>query len=66
MHILSSKSEHDNGVVVVGPTTEEEMNKLKGHVNKRGQILDLSRDEISQLARDFKIDTLKIFRDNGL
>jgi len=66
MHILSSKSDHDNGTVIVGPTTEEEMNKLKGNVNRRGQILDLSRDEITQLSNDFKIDIVKIFKDNGL
>jgi hypothetical protein len=66
MHILSNTSEHDGGLVTVGPNTEEEMKVLQGNVNKRGQILDLSPDEITQLASDFKLDTLQIMRNHGL
>ena len=66
MHIISNKTEHNSGTVVIGPATDEEMNKLKGNVDKRGQILDLSDEEITGIANRFKLDTLRIMRNNGL
>lgn len=64
--IISNKSQHDSGLVTIGPATDEEMKKLEGNVKRKGQILDLSDEELSSLAKDFELDTLRIMRNNGL
>lgn len=66
MKIISNPAEHQSGIVTIGPSTDEEMKKLQGNVNRRGQILDLSNAEITQLTEIFKISTLRIIRDKGL
>ena len=66
MQIISTPAEHYSGLVTIGPSTDEEMKKLQGNVNRRGQILDLSNAEITQLTEIFKLSTLKIIRGKGL
>lgn len=66
MRIISSGSEHNNGIVTVGPGNETGMKILEGNVKKRGQILDLSSKEITELAQTFKLKTLNILERHGI
>ena len=66
IHILSNPSQHSQGVVVIGPNTDEEQKKMAGNEKRKGEILNLSDSEIKEIADMFKVDTLKVFRDNGL
>jgi hypothetical protein len=53
MGIISNASEHNSGYVTIGPREELQMKKLKGNVDRRGQILDLSDAEIRELNDRF-------------
>jgi hypothetical protein len=64
--ILSNNSQHNSGVVVIGPKTSEQMKKLEGNTKRKGTILDLSEKELIELAGTFKVDTLQILRNNGI
>jgi hypothetical protein len=51
--IKSDASEHSAGLVRIGATTEEDMKKLEGNTKRRGDILKLSRNEITELTNRF-------------
>lgn len=64
--IVSKKTEHNTGTVVIGAEKEEEKKKLEGNTKRKGTILDLSDSEIEELKHDFKLKTLYIIRNNGI
>ena len=64
--IISKNTEHNTGVVVIGAEKEEEKKKLEGNTHRKGTILDLSDSEVRTLANDFKLQTLRIIRNNGI
>lgn len=64
--IISKKTEHNTGTIVIGAEKEEEKKKLEGNTKREGTILDLSDSEIETLKHDFKLKTLYIIRNNGI
>ncbi len=44
----------------------EEKKKLEGNTKRKGEILDLRSSEIDTLMKDYSLDVLQIFRNNGL
>jgi len=64
--IISKKTEHNTGTVVIGAEKEEEKKKLEGNTKRKGTILDLSDSEIETLKQDFKLKTLYIIKTHGI
>jgi hypothetical protein len=64
--IISKSSEHGFGIVVIGAEQETEKKKLEGNTKRKGTILDLSDSEVRTLANDFKLQTLRVIRNNGI
>lgn len=61
--ITSSNTEHNNGVVILGATTEEDKIKLKSNTEKRGQILALNDSEIRTLTKIYMQKIKQFFRE---
>lgn len=61
--ITSSNTEHNNGVVILGATTDEDKIKLKANTEKRGQILALNDSEIKTLTDIYKQKIKQFFRE---
>lgn len=64
--VISNQSEHQKGIAVIGAKADEEKKVLAGNTKRRGDILDLSQKEIDELKSAYYIDTLQIFKNNGL
>lgn len=70
IHIISKRSDHDNGVVMIGALKDEENAKLyyntKRNERKGGKdILDLSDSEIKGLKEIYLNQFMIILRNNG-
>lgn len=66
INVISKKSDHDKGIAIIGAKDESEKKKLAGNTARRGDILDLSQKEIDDLMNTFHLDTLKVFKENGI
>jgi hypothetical protein len=66
INVISKQGDHQRGVAIIGARQETEKRKLEGNTKRRGNILDLSRQEIDQLKKDYNLQVLQIFRNNGL
>ena len=64
--IVSANSEHNQGVVRIGATTDEDKKKLEGNTKRKGDILKLSQSELSELTDIFDIGLTQIFERHGL
>ena len=70
IHIISKKSDHDNGVVMIGALRNEENDKLyyntKRNERKGGrEILDLSDNEIKDLKEIYLTSFMIALRNSG-
>jgi len=64
--LISSTSNHKQGVAIIGARLDEEKKKLAANTKRKGEILDLSQKEIEGLQRRYNLQVLKIFKENGL
>ena len=64
--VISNNSDHTKGVVIIGAKKDEEKKKLSGNTQRKGDILDLSIKEQDELMKRFNLETLNIFKENGL
>lgn len=64
--IISNTSEHQAGVVKIGAKREDNNEKLEGNTKRKGEILKLSEEEITQLEQDFSVGLKQIFTQIGL
>ena len=66
INVISKDSDHKRGVAIIGAKQEMEKKKLSGNTKRRGDILDLSPKEIYKLYQTYNLNSIKIFRQNGL
>jgi hypothetical protein len=66
INVISKQSDHQRGVAIIGARNAKYKDILSGNTKRKGDILDLSRQEIEQLKTSYNIGVLKIFRNNGL
>ena len=66
INIISKGPDHNGGTVIIGAKQEIEKKKLAGNTKRRGDILNLRTKEIDDLMLTYKLQTLQIFRNNGL
>lgn len=64
--IKSDQSEHSNGVVRIGATTEEDNKILEGNTKRRGDILKLSKNEIESIRKSFAVNITQSIERAGL
>lgn len=64
--LISNRSDHANGIAIIGTKDKESNDKLSGNTKRKGDILDLSRAEIIILEKEYGIGVLQIFKENGL
>lgn len=66
INLISKQGDHQKGTVIIGARKEEEKKKLTGNTKRKGDILDLNPKEINDLYESYHLNTLQIFRNNGL
>lgn len=66
INLVSKQGDHQKGTVIIGARKEEEKKKLAGNTKRKGDILDLNPKEINDLYESYHLNTLQIFRNNGL
>jgi len=66
VNVISTTGDHNKGISIIGSKTEEGNDKLAGNTEKRGDILDLSQKEIADISLAYSLNTIKIFKKNGL
>lgn len=64
--IKSDQSEHNQGIVRIGATTEEDNKKLEGNTKRRGDILKLSKSEIENINHSFAMNITQSIERAGL
>lgn len=64
--IISNNSEHNQGTVRIGATTEEDNKKLEGNTKRRTDILKLSQKEIDNLIKSYSMNIQQIINKQGL
>ena len=64
--IKSDQSEHSNGVVRIGATTDEDNKKLEGNTRRKGDILKLSANEIESIRKSFAVNIEQSIEKVGL
>lgn len=64
--LVSPKSELNKGIAVIKATQDIEKKKLKGNTERFGEILGLSKKEISEITADYENGIMNIFRKNQL
>ena len=64
--IKSDQSEHSNGVVRIGATTDEDNKKLEGNTRRKGDILKLSANEIESIRKSFAVNITQSIERAGL
>lgn len=64
--IKSDQSEHSNGVVRIGATTDEDNKKLEGNTRRKGDILKLSANEIESISKSFAMNIEQSIEKVGL
>ena len=66
INVISTTGDHNKGIAMIGSKTEEGNDKLAGNTERRGDILDLSQKEIAEISQALNLNTIKIFKKNGL
>mgnify|MGYP006921349274 CR=1 FL=1 len=66
INVISKQSDHAKGIAIIGAKKDSEKRKLEGNTKRKGDILDLSLSEINELKRDYNLEVLNIFKNNGL
>jgi hypothetical protein len=66
INVISSASDHAQGMAIIGAKEVQEKKKLEGNTARKGEILDLSQKEIDYLLGQYNLQVLKVFKDNGL
>jgi len=61
--IISSNTQHNNGVVVLGASTDENKKVLAGNTERKGQILALNNEEVRLLTNIYKKKIKQFFRE---
>lgn len=64
--LISNAQDHNNGEAKIGAKNTEINEILEGNTKRRGDILDLSDKEVTELKQMYNIGTLKILKSNGL
>ena len=64
--LVSSNSEHNQGIARIAATTDEDKKKLEGNTKRKGDILKLSQSELGELTDIFDIGLTQIFERHGL
>lgn len=64
--LISSPADHNSGMAVIGAKNTETNDILEGNTKRRGDILDLSKEEINELKDKYNLGMLKILKQNGL
>lgn len=65
INVVSGDDEHKIGRARISTLSEEEMKKLAGNTERKGEILDLSSDEIDTLARYIEKRLTDMWRQQG-
>lgn len=66
INVISKGAEHQRGFVVIGAKGDDNKKKLAGNTKRKGDILDLSEKEITELKHTYNLGVLQIFKNNGL
>jgi len=66
INVISSASDHSQGMAIIGAKEDKEKKKLAGNTARKGEILDLSPKEIEYLTNMFNLSVLNVFKENGL
>ena len=53
--VISNQGQHQHGIAVIGAKQDIEKKKLAGNTARRGDILDLSKEEIDELKLQYNI-----------
>lgn len=64
--LVSDKGELDKGTAVIKGTTQFEQDKLNWNTEKKGEILALSKKEITSLVKTYETGIMNIWRKNKL
>ena len=66
INVISTPSDHSSGMAVIGAKEDRQKQKLAGNTARKGDILDLSKEELNSIESLYEVDLLKIFKDNGI
>jgi hypothetical protein len=66
INVVSKTTDHQKGLAIIGARNAKYKDVLAGNTKRKGDILDLSHQEIEQLKTSYNLGVLKIFRNNGL
>ena len=66
INLISSSSDHQKGIAIIGARLPEEKKKLEGNTKRKGEILDLRTSEVETLMKEYSLDFLQIVKNNGL
>ena len=64
--LVLDRSKLIQGEAIIRPQSQQEYQKMQQNVERKGQILDLSGDEIRMVQKGYDKGILQIFRNNGL
>lgn len=64
--LISNAQDHISGTAIIGAKNTDTNDILEGNTKRRGDILDLSKSEIEELKEQYTLNTLRIFKENGL
>jgi hypothetical protein len=66
INLVSSASDHAKGIAIIGAKEDNEKKKLAGNTARKGDILDLNGKEIEDLYQAYHLNTIQIFKENGI
>lgn len=66
INLISKTPDHQRGVAVIGARNEKYKDILSGNTKLRGDILDVSNQEIDKLKETYNLQVLQVFKQNGL
>lgn len=66
INVISKTTDHQKGVAIIGARNKKYKDVLAGNTARKGDILDLSHQELEKLRQSYNLGVLKIFRNNGL
>jgi hypothetical protein len=66
IQVISSEGEHKKGRARIGTMSDSENDKLSGNTDKKGTILDLNEQEITELSKMMEESLVEVWHKNGL
>jgi hypothetical protein len=66
VQVVSSEAEHQKGRARIGAMSEESNDILSGNTEKKGTILDLTEQEITDLSEMMENALVEVWHKNGL